>query len=255
MMNSAPPAFGDQPLCVLKPANPWAFLLRANLLTLALLLALLAWDASGFDLPLAHWAGSSQGFALRDNRLWVLALHELPRALSMVLLVSLLIAVAAPWGFLKGLAMPDRCQMAFTALGGIALSTWVKRLSDTSCPWDLLPFGGTVPYVSHWALDVLDGGPGHCFPAGHASAAFGFVGAWFVLRRTRSALARWWLPAALATGLVLGVAQQMRGAHFMSHTLWTALICWSFGLAWECARTAWHAWRAAVHPFNPKEPT
>ena len=30
---------------------------------------------------------------------------------------------------------------------------------------------------------------------------------------------------------LLGLAQQMRGAHFMSHTLWTAWLCWTCGMA------------------------
>jgi membrane-associated PAP2 superfamily phosphatase len=38
------------------------------------------------------------------------------------------------------------------------------------------------------------------------------------------------LALALAAGSVLGLSQQMRGAHFMSHTLWTAWLCWT--LAW-----------------------
>lgn len=237
------PVSYSPPLSVLDVPSPWVFLRRAGLLTLLLLLALLAWDASGLDLALAQWFGTPQGFALRNSHLFVLALHEVPRALSMVLVLALLVGVALPWGFLKGLTLPDRTQIALAVLGGIALSTLVKRLSDTSCPWDLLQFGGAVPYVSHWALGTTDGGGGHCFPAGHASAAFGFVGAWFVLRRTRPSIARWWLPAALAAGLVLGVAQQMRGAHYMSHTLWTALICWCVGLAWECGRAVVNTWR------------
>ena len=36
--------------------------------------------------------------------------------------------------------------------------------------------------------------------------------------------------AALAAGLLLGLSQQWRGAHFMSHTLWTGWVCWC--LAW-----------------------
>ena len=36
----------------------------------------------------------------------------------------------------------------------------------------------------------------------------------------------------LLAGLVLGLGQQWRGAHFTSHTLWTAWLCWgvAFGL-------------------------
>ena len=81
---------------------------------------------------------------------------------------------------------------------------------------------------------MRDGGAGHCFPAGHASAAFAYLAGWFVLRRSVArAVAMRWLAAALAAGLLLGLAQQVRGAHYMSHTLWTAWICWTVGLALE----------------------
>ena len=36
----------------------------------------------------------------------------------------------------------------------------------------------------------------------------------------------------MAAGFALGLAQQMRGAHFMSHTLWTAWLCWT--ASWFC---------------------
>jgi membrane-associated PAP2 superfamily phosphatase len=44
-------------------------------------------------------------------------------------------------------------------------------------------------------------------------------------------VARRWLIAALAAGLLLGLVQQLRGAHYLSHTLWTAWICWAVGFA------------------------
>ena len=31
----------------------------------------------------------------------------------------------------------------------------------------------------------------------------------------------------MLAGLLLGLAQQVRGAHYMSHTLWTAWFCWA----------------------------
>lgn len=219
-------------------ALPWLFLRRCAVLTGALLLAVVLWDAMGLDLPLARWAGSAQGFAWRSAPALVLWLHEVPRALSMLLLALLGVGVVWPWGFLRRLARRDRAQLVLSILGAIALSTWVKRLSDTSCPWDLAEFGGVARYVSHWTWGVRDGGPGHCFPAGHASAALGFVAGWFVLRRAAPGMATAWLLAALAAGLLLGLAQQVRGAHYMSHTLWSAWICWSLGLAVECAVAA-----------------
>ena len=231
-------------------APAWPFLRRCALLTGALLLVLLLWDAGGLDLPLARWAGSAQGFAWRGSPALVLWLHEVPRALSMVLVLLLVAGTVWPWGFLRRMAGRDRVQLVLSILGAIALSTLVKRLSDTSCPWDLAEFGGVARYVSHWTWGVRDGGPGHCFPAGHASAALGFVAGWFVLRRVAPNIATAWLVAALTAGMLLGLAQQARGAHYMSHTLWTAWICWSLGLAVECAVTALpgHRWARAAKP-------
>ena len=216
-------------------------------LTLVLLAGAVLWDAGGLDLPLARWAGSAQGFAWRSVPALVLWLHEVPRALSMALLVLLALGVVWPWGFLRRLARRDRLQLVLSILAAIAFSTLVKRLSSSSCPWDLAEFGGVARYVSHWNWGVQDGGPGHCFPAGHASAAFGFVAGWFVLRRAAPNLATGWLLAALAGGLVLGLAQQLRGAHYLSHTLWTVWICWTVGLVVESGALAVAALRHRKH--------
>ncbi|MGO4610743.1 hypothetical protein AB4142_30890, partial [Variovorax sp. 2RAF20] len=50
-------------------------------------------------------------------------------------------------------------------------------------------------------------------------------------RRVSPRAAVLWLCASLAAGLALGLSQQLRGAHYMSHTLWTAWICWVAGFA------------------------
>ena len=59
------------------------------------------------------------------------------------------------------------------------------------------------------------------------SPGFAFVGGFFAFRHTLPHTARRWLIGALAAGLLLGLAQQVRGAHYMSHTLWTAWFCWA----------------------------
>ena len=196
------------------------------------LLFLLAWDASGLDLVLAHWIGTTQGFALRDHWLFTTVLHEGARRLSWLLVVGLSLAVWWPVGVLRQLDRWQRLQLVVSILLGLALVVAIKRISSTSCPWDLAEFGGLARYVSHWRFGLVDGGGAHCFPAGHASAGFAFVGGYFVLRDRAPRAARIWLATALTAGLVLGVSQQMRGAHFMSHTLWTAWLCWT--VAWAC---------------------
>ncbi|MFN7153099.1 MAG: phosphatase PAP2 family protein [Acidovorax sp.] len=200
--------------------------------TLASLVCVVAWDAGGLDLAFAHAFGTAHGFPMRDQWFFVQVLHEGARRLGWLLVMLLALSVWWPRGVLRRIDASERMQMAVSALIALAMVSITKNLSTTSCPWDLSEFGGVARYASHWALGVVDGGGGRCFPAGHASAGFAFLGGYFALRRQQPRAARWWLVGALAAGLILGGAQQVRGAHFMSHTLWTAWICWVAG--WLC---------------------
>lgn len=193
------------------------------------LLALLAWDASGGDLWLARLVADEQGFPARDHWLLTRVLHDGARVLAGVMLATLAIGLLWPFGPLRALSRGRRAWLLAAVAGGLLLPASLKRLSATSCPWDLQAFGGTFDWVSHWQWSRVDQGPGHCFPAGHASAGFAWVAGYFAWPRG-SVMARRWLAGALAVGLLLGLAQQLRGAHFMSHTLWTGLICWTW--AW-----------------------
>ncbi|SEK14852.1 MULTISPECIES: phosphatase PAP2 family protein [unclassified Variovorax] len=220
---------------------------RLGVLTLLALAALMAWDATGGDLALARMAGSYLGFPLRSNPFMVHVMHEGARDLSWVLVTALFIAIRWPVGFLRGLSAGGRVQLALTVLAAVVAVSVLKHASHTSCPWDLQEFGGAARYVSHWSWGVDDGGPGGCFPAGHASAAFAYMGGYFVLRRVSPRVAAIWLGVAVAAGLALGVSQQLRGAHYMSHTFWTAWVCWVVGFGIDLVVTRFHP-RAAVKP-------
>jgi membrane-associated PAP2 superfamily phosphatase len=195
------------------------------MLSLATLLALLAWDASALDLRLAHWFGGPQGFALRDDWLLSSLLHEGGRRIGWLLVLVLCFAVWWPVGPLVRLSGSRRLQFASTTLLALLVVFAIKSTSQTSCPWSLAEFGSVAQHLSHWST-LADGGPGRCFPAGHASTGFAFFGGYFVFRDSQPGLARGWLVTAIAIGLLFGFAQQARGAHFMSHTLWTGWICW-----------------------------
>jgi len=199
---------------------------------LALLAVPLLWDLSGLDMALAQRMGDQAGFALRENWWLRQVLHEGARQAAWLLGIVLCLGVAWPFGPLRRLPFARRLQLALSALLATAVVLLTKSASHTSCPWDLAQFGGVAHYRSHWLGWWLgDGGPGRCFPAGHASAGFAFLTGWFALRHDLPRLARVWLVAALVAGLLLGLVQQLRGAHFMSHTLWTAWICWMVGWA------------------------
>ena len=142
-------------------------------------------------------------------------------------------ALGRPGGGL-GPQRAERWRWIGVILACVLVVPALKRLSATSCPWDLAEFGGTAQYVSHWQWRLADGGPGHCFPSGHAVAAFAFLGLYFMWRDHAPARARAWLVAVLAAGTLFGTAQLARGAHYPSHTLWSAWACWAL-----CALAAW----------------
>jgi membrane-associated PAP2 superfamily phosphatase len=212
----------------------WRFMTRASVdprfnplvPTLISLALLLLWDAAGLDVVLASWTGTPMGFPWREN--WFLAkvMHEGARSLSWVLVIALFLSIRWPAWILRRLSAGERAQLAGTALASVLVVSLLKSGSSTSCPWDLQAFGGAAHHVSHWAWGVRDGGGGHCFPAGHASAGFAYLGGYFAFRRSSPGTARAWLACALAAGLALGLSQQLRGAHYLSHTLWTGWICW-----------------------------
>lgn len=215
---------------------------RAAVWGLLVLPVLLLWDGSGLDLVLAHLAGSPQGFAWRDAWLFTTVLHDGARHATWVLVAVLCVAVVRPFGAFERLPLRRRLQVPAVALLATATVALLKSGNATSCPWDMAEFGGAAHPVWHWqGWAVGDGGAGHCFPAGHATAGFAWLGGWFAWREVSASIATRWLWGALATGLMLGLVQQWRGAHFASHTLWSGWICWmlaSFSDRWFAAKGA-----------------
>lgn len=192
------------------------------------LLLLLVWDASGLDLSVMQAVGTAQGFAARDSWWASRVLHEGGRMAAWAVL-ALLVVDALRTGATAAEApgRAERWRWLGVMLAAALLIPAVKRISQSSCPWDLQVFGGHAAYVSHWQWGLADGGPGHCFPSGHAVAAFAFFGLYFLWRDHRPARAHWMLAAVCGVGLVFGGAQMVRGAHYPSHTLWTAWFAWT----------------------------
>ena len=208
--------------------SPWR---RADALVAGLgLLLLLAWDGTALDLAAVRAFGTPQGFAWRDQWLVAHVLHSGGHWLALLVLGLLTLHWLWPGGLpaLKSnsLGKGQRGWWVLATLACAVLVPSIKQLTQTSCPWDLAEFGGTAHYISHWRLGVRDGGGGHCFPSGHAASAFALLSGWFVLRQPHPRAARRWLAVVLLAGAAFGVAQTMRGAHYPSHTLWTAWLCW-----------------------------
>lgn len=199
---------------------------RPWLWTLAALGLVLAWESSGWDLALAQLMAPHGTFAWREHWLLASLLHDDARRLAWLVGAWLALGLRWPTGILRRIPAALRLQWFASLLLGLLLVDLLKHFSRSSCPWDLAEFGGHAQYLGHWLWRSGDGGPGGCFPAGHAGAGFALVGGFFAFRRQAPRLALVCLAVAVGSGTVLGLAQQLRGAHFMSHTLWTAWLCW-----------------------------
>ena len=178
-----------------------------------------------------HWYGTRAGFYWRNVWLTSELLHQGGRWLALVVCVVLALDVIRPFIFSSAMESPSRGQRGLWLVLMLAcglLIPLIKHFSSTSCPWDLQEFGGVATYVPHWQWGVKGTGPGHCFPAGHPVAAFALWGNYFLWRDYRPCWARVCLFAVLLLGLVFGGVQLIRGAHFVSHILWSAWLCWAF---------------------------
>jgi len=213
-----------------RPADPLRHWRRDAWISTVALAVIIGWDFSGLDLVTEHWFGTATGFALRDHWLWSTLLHTDARRLAWALQLALLLSIWWPYGVLRTLSQRERTAVFVTAMAILVVISGLKTQSSTSCPWDLAEFGGMARYVSHWHWGVRDGGAGHCFPAGHVSAALCFLPGYLWLRERAPGPARVWLACTLLAALTIGLAQQVRGAHYFSHTLWAAWISWMIAL-------------------------
>lgn len=221
---------------------------RLGLITWAVLMCLLAWDFSGLDMGVMQALADSTGFRFRANWWLETVLHTRAKQLAILVYLGLLVMVWWPQKMLRQLTRWQRSEiMVGITLSLVAIST-LKSFSLTSCPWELQAFGGPAAHVSHWLWGVADGGSGRCFPGGHVSSAFAFLGLalpWLVSdsvthRQTGLRI----LGVVLSMGFLLGLTQTLRGAHFPSHTLWTGFICWAVVLA----NHFWFGWLAQRRP-------
>jgi membrane-associated PAP2 superfamily phosphatase len=217
---------------VKQDVSRWRFY-RAECLVLLLLLLLAATvEVTQVDLIIADWLYQREGgtWSLRAGFWTQTVLHDGARMLVGSLMLLLLLAVmrhrARSWRHpLRGV------EVVLIAIGISLMATSIlKAVTNVSCPWGLLRYGGKHPYVPIFEI-AQSAELGACFPAGHAGAGYSLF-AFYFHGKYRPGSGKWrWLTFAISLGLVLDLAQQLRGAHFASHGLWTVIIVWSVTLA------------------------
>ncbi len=206
--------------------------LRGHLLLplTALLLASVALMAGNGDQWLADLLYHAEGgqWALRDA--WVTSdlLHHGGKHLSAS--AAVLVSLALLRSCIDARWKPLRRPLLYLLLA-LGLSTGVvallKSWTQMDCPWDLQRYGGANAFIGLFEARPAALGRTACYPAGHASAGYGWVALYFFALRLRP---QWRWPAlglALSAGLAFGFAQQLRGAHFLSHDVATLAVSWT----------------------------
>jgi membrane-associated PAP2 superfamily phosphatase len=211
------------------------FLLTHGWLPLAIFVALagtlhcMGGDAWWAD-RLYAWEGHR--WAFRSAFVTDQLIHKVGRDVSAVAWICVVAAwiVARTRPQLARLRRP-LAYLALSVLLATSAVAWFKSWSNMDCPWDLLRYGGLRPYVELLQLRPVGLSRGACFPAGHASAGYAWMALYFFFLMVRPHWRWWGLAAGAGAGLLFGLSQQLRGAHFLSHDLWTAMICWATALA------------------------
>ena len=193
-----------------------------------------------FDAGSGHWIG--------EHNWWATAfLHDGGRWLIRVLVLMTFLGWAAtfsrrdwqPWRWPAG-------YFTVAMVLAIGLVGLLKVITNVDCPWDLQEFGGRFPFVHVFAARPAGLRHAECFPAAHASSGYALMALYFVAYEHGRRFARIGLAIGLSTGLLFGIAQQSRGAHFLSHDVWSACITWLVSLSlYTFAFKRW-IWRPAA---------
>lgn len=188
----------------------------------------LAWIWLQGDLWVADRLYALEGHAWTLRHAWLTqeAIHLLGRHLS----TAAWLAVLAAWRVAR--LRPSRQHLRAPLLylllataSSTLLVAWIKSWSNVDCPWDLARYGGTRAYAGLFGPRAADT-RGVCFPAGHASAGYAWLALYYFLRWVRPQWRVAGLVVGFGAGLLFGIAQQLRGAHFLSHDIAAATICW-----------------------------
>ena len=179
------------------------------------------------DLALIQpWIDQFGHFTERNNWYLVHLNHKVFKQLLIAVYLSFLVLWLASFKLEK--LRPQRWLYGYMFVVSIlstALIGILKSQSAHACPWDMTEQTATG-FI--WNFTATHG---HCFPGGHASTGFALITGFFVFRLVQPKRAWFYLTAGLLLGFMMGWGQMMRGAHFLSHNLWTGWIILWFNTA------------------------
>jgi len=185
-------------------------------------------EYSGLDLWLSTIIYDFSGSQWRYKTHWITEglIHQGGRSLVAIIFIFTATFFIASF-FVKTLRPWRRASsyVISSALLSALLVSALKSISNIDCPWGLDLYGGDRPYLLLFETRPDSLAKAKCFPAGHASGAYAWLGAFFLAKWHVGRHQYTTLSLVVITGVIFGIAQQIRGAHFLSHDLWTIAIC------------------------------
>lgn len=204
--------------------------LIAPLCVFAVMIVGLEWTQADMIIArgLFHWQGGVDAWPLRYDWVTEDLLHVTGRHFVILLAVGVVVGIIL--SFRRDGISPYRRGLIYlfcSVLISVLLVRIGKSTTHMACPWDIIEFGGRFTHYSLFRRSPQGAGAGQCFPGGHASGGFAWVALYYVLREYRPHLAKFGLAFGVVLGGVFGLGQELRGAHFLSHDLWSLAIAWS----------------------------
>ncbi len=170
-------------------------------------------------------------FAHHDLKLW-----------QEMIFLAIIVAIFAKKYNVHILALQDTrpylmilayCAITTTVIGII------KHYSNHSCPWSILDLHTQIQFIPQL-------GNGGCFPGGHSGLGYAWCAGFFAFYKIDKRRAYFYLFAGIILGTGMGLTQMMRGAHFLSHNLWTFWMTWAIGLSLNASNMLYSQFKRAT---------
>lgn len=204
----------------------WTWLL----LPLWCLTLLILFPPQTLDIAISGLFFDGQGWPLKNDFFFNVVLYKSSKIIPIgAALASVYVLVKNLIANRRGL-QPDSywiyrpLYILIAMLACVLVVWWLKASTGVYCPWSVSYFSGDHALREPtWSWFFQDG---RCWPSGHSGTGFCLLALFFALRDKYPQLARKTLVIVLILGAICSLTRIVQGAHFLSHTLATALIDW-----------------------------